>query len=206
MKTWALSKEHGMNDPRLAHLWEPHVQPLTALIESWRSRGLDVPNVDPNDGGVFAKALFLLESPGPRAVGTRFISRDNPDPSACNMGKVLDAAGFVRSDVLLWNVVPHSVSTVDRNKNASLSQIRLAARDTQDFLNLLPELRAVTFCGRLAQRAERHLSIKAQTFRTFHPGARAYNRLAFRDHMHETFKAVNSLISNCETTAFCHTR
>ena len=185
-----------MDDPRLDLLWEPHVQPLTALIETWRSRGLNVPDVDPNDGGVFAKALFLLESLGPRAVRSGFISRDNPDPSACNMGKALYAAGFVRSEVLLWNVVPYSVSTADRNKNATPLQIQLAARDTQDFLNLLPELRAVTFCGRLAQRAERHLSIKAQTFRTYHPGARAYNRLALRNHMHETFQAVNCLISN----------
>ena len=142
------------------------------------------------------KHSFSLKSPGPRAVGTRFISRDNPDPSACNMGKALDATGFVRSDVLLWNVVPYSISTVDRNKNATPSQIRLAAPDTQDFLNLLPELRAVTFCGRRAQLAEPYLSIKAQTFRTFHPGARAYNRLVCRDDMHGTFKAVNSLISN----------
>jgi hypothetical protein len=183
-------------DPRLARLSEAHVRPLMALIESWRLRGLDVPNVDPNDGGLFAKALFLLESPGPRAVGTRFISRDNPDPSARNFGKVLDAIGFLRADVLLWNVVPYSISTADRNQNATISQVRLAAKDTQGFLNLLPELRAVTFCGRRAQVAERYLSIKARTFRTFHPGAMAYNRPILREHIHATFKAVYDHISN----------
>src|SRR3982074_2124679 len=58
-----------------------------------------------------------------RAVVSGFVSRDNPDPSAKNMGKVLDAAGFARWDVFLWNVVPYCVSTETQNRNATAAHI-----------------------------------------------------------------------------------
>lgn len=55
-------------DPRDAHLNDENVPELMRLVRSLRARSLETPNVDPNDGGVNAPALFLLESPGPRAV------------------------------------------------------------------------------------------------------------------------------------------
>jgi hypothetical protein len=97
-------------DTREDRLNDPHVGPLMGLVRDLRSRGLDVPNVDPNDGGVNAKVLILLETPGPKAVASRFVSRDNPDPSARNLGRVLDDARLARADVVLWNVVPQCVS------------------------------------------------------------------------------------------------
>jgi len=127
------------------------------LIERWRSEGLEVPNVDPNDGGVNAMVLFLLETPGPRAVGTQFVSRDNPDPSARNMGRLLDQAGFARADVVLWNVVPQCISTADRNKRPTKKQIKEAASKTQDFINALPRLKVVIFCGVSAKTARAYL-------------------------------------------------
>jgi len=177
-------------------LSEPHVEPLMALIALWRARGLDVPNVDPNDGGVFAKVLFLLESPGPQVVRSGFISRENRDDSARNMSKALNEAGFTRAETLLWNVVPYCVSSSDRNRNASLAQIRMAAPDTNAFIDLLAELRAVVLCGRRAQYAESYLSIRVRTFRTYHPGARAYRRQEYRKHLHDTLAAVRAYISN----------
>jgi hypothetical protein len=48
-------------DLRLERLDEPHVRPLMALIERMRASGLKVPNADPNDGGVDARVLVLLE-------------------------------------------------------------------------------------------------------------------------------------------------
>jgi hypothetical protein len=69
-------------DARLQMLDQEHVAPLTKLIRGLCARGLRVPNVDPLDGGINARALFLLESPGPKAVRSGFISHDNPDPSA----------------------------------------------------------------------------------------------------------------------------
>ena len=55
-------------DERCSRLGQPHVEPLIRLVKGIRRRGVEVPNVDPNDGGVCAEALFLLETPGRKAV------------------------------------------------------------------------------------------------------------------------------------------
>lgn len=139
---------------------------------------------------------FFWSPPGPQVVRSGFISRENSDPSARNMTRALDEAGFTRAETLLWNVVPYCVSSPDRNRNASLAQIRTAAPDTNAFIDLLPELRAVVLCGRLAQYAERFLSIRVKAFRTYHPGTRAYRRQEYRKHLHDTLATVRAYISN----------
>lgn len=125
-------------DPRDAHLTDPHVRPLMKLVERMRAQGLSVPNLDPSDGGTRARALFLSETSGPRAVGTGYVSQDNPDPSARNKKAALNKAGFSRDHVLLWNVVPFCVSTIDRNANVTAGQIREAVPYTQALVDLLP--------------------------------------------------------------------
>jgi hypothetical protein len=55
-----------------------------------------IPYFDPLDGGVGASVLFLLEAPGPRAVASGFISRDNPDETAKNFHEFNAAAGLAR--------------------------------------------------------------------------------------------------------------
>lgn len=72
---------------------------------------------------------------------------------------------------------------------------RMAAPDTDAFINLLAELRAIVFCGRRAQYAERFLSIPVKTFRTSHPGAMAYNRPKYRKDLHDTLASVHAYIS-----------
>ena len=184
-------------DAREGRLAEPHVAPLTRLISEWRERDhLDVPNVDPNDDGVDARLLVLLELPGPRAVGTGFVSRDNPDPSARNIGRLLDDAGFTRGEVLLWNVVPYCVSTFDRNRNASPSQIIDAIPKTHAFIERVRDLRVIIFGGRRAQIARLHVPVGAGVtcIETFHPGARAYNRAELRAHMHAAFARARGCI------------
>jgi hypothetical protein len=85
------------------------------LIKGLRVRGLTVPNIDPNDGGLNARALFLLETPGPMGVKFGFVSRDNPSPASRNMVSAFESAGLLRNQTLLWNVVPYYISTVDKN-------------------------------------------------------------------------------------------
>lgn len=188
--------DFAMPDPRDDHLDDEHVRPLMDIIRGMRERGLSVPNVDPNDGGVHARALFLLETPGPRAVGTFYVSRSNPDPSARNMSRALDFAGFARSDVLLWNVVPHCVSTIGANRNVTMTQIRDAIPDTQSFIDVLQSLAVVVFCGRRAQRARNllHLKPNVEAMQTFHTGGQSYNRGQFRSHIHSTFAKARSMI------------
>jgi hypothetical protein len=160
------------------------------LVNRIRGYGLQVPNVDPNDGGVEAAVLVLLESPGPRAVASSFVSRDNPDPSARNMGTALGSAGFHRSETVLWNVVPQCVSTIEKNQNATAAQIRAAAPDTQAFIDKLEKLRVVILCGRKAQLAKPFLRLPLgmRLLETFHTGAMSYNHRAKRDHIRATFR------------------
>ena len=62
-------------------LEEPHIRPLAGFVEAIRKetgRGPNIPQFDPLDGGILASKLILLEAPGPQAVKTGFISRNNP--------------------------------------------------------------------------------------------------------------------------------
>ena len=74
---------------------DSHVRVLNELFAELCSRGLEVPKFDPKDGGVNAQALFLLETPGPKAI--EFVSCDNHDPTAGNMKYAWRYAGFSRS-------------------------------------------------------------------------------------------------------------
>ena len=184
-----------MSDPRLELLSEPHMAPLMALIASWRSAGYYVPNPDPNDGGINAEALFLLESPGPKAVGSGFVSCDNPDPSARNLKISFQRAGLNRSKVMVWNVVPYCVSSATKNKNASTADIENSAPLTQEFVRLLANLQVVVMCGGKAVEALKFLYFPCQVFATYHTGGMAYNHKAKRKNIEETFAEVRRLIS-----------
>ena len=183
-------------DPRVKILDQPNIAPLTKLIREMQGRTLRVPFADPNDGGIYAKTLFLMETPGPQAVQSGFVSCDNPDPAALNMKTSLDHAGFERNDYVLWNVVPQCISTKDQNRSASAGQIKAAAPDTQAFISRLERLMVIVFCGRQAQRAIRYLNIPngIEMLMTFHTGAKAYNHLHMRDHIHRTFRLARRLI------------
>ncbi|MEX0853124.1 MAG: hypothetical protein WD036_07570 [Bauldia sp.] len=92
---------------RKTELSAPHILPLAAFAKSLREQGYgDVPDFDPWDGGTGARALFLLEKPGPQADASGFISRNNDDKTAENTFNFMNAAGIPRDQTCLWNVVP----------------------------------------------------------------------------------------------------
>jgi len=198
-------------DPREARLNEPHVLPLMELVHELRKRLTDnakkngdldppkVPNVDPTDGGVKARALFFLATPGRRAVGSGFVSQDNPDDTARNMRKALAKAGFRRPDVVLWNVVPYCVSTEYQDRKVSDAQVRKSVNDSQAFVDELlkwQRLKVVVFCGLKARLAGSLLRVApAIPLSTFHTGAQSFNRERCRDDIEETFEKAFELIS-----------
>ena len=102
---------------RLSGLFAPHITGLTRFVEELRQmKGTDfhIPYFDPHDGGVQAKVLFLLEAPGPKAKGSGFVSRDNPDETAKNVRTMSREAGLNRTDFVIWNVCPWYVGTLVR--------------------------------------------------------------------------------------------
>src|SRR5688572_7487738 len=83
----------------------PHVAPLTNFARELRDSKVGaVPDFDPLDGGIQARALFLLEKPGPKAFESGFISRNNDDPTAENTFRFMQEAQISRQDVCIWNV------------------------------------------------------------------------------------------------------
>jgi len=164
---------------RVAMLNEPHIKPLVDYLAKLKAGHpeKDLPDFDPCDGGVFAKALFLLEAPGPKAVGSGFISRDNPDPTARNFCGLLQEAGISRSDTLLWNIVPWYVGDGSRIRAVNNTDIQQSLSYLKDLLFLLHDLKVVVLVGKKAQLA------KSQIFQltdlplveTHHPSARVFN-------------------------------
>lgn len=92
---------------RTSRLNEPHVAPLNAWVRDLSERlGPEaiVPFIDPGDGGVTARILWLLKAPGPKATtqrgGSGMISCNNNDQTAENTWRTREEAGVSRSLVV----------------------------------------------------------------------------------------------------------
>jgi uracil-DNA glycosylase len=146
---------------RLSQLKEPHISRLTDFVEEMRAQaGPDaaIPYFDPWDGGVEARVLFLFEAPGPKAVRSGFISRNNPDETAKNFFELTAAAGLHRKDTVLWNAVPWYIGTGTRIRAATPADLEAGLRPLPRLLGLLPNLRVVVLVGKKAERASREIT------------------------------------------------
>ena len=157
-------RDSAERERRLARLREPHIAPLTAYVtrlRALRGGGESVPWFDPAGGGVHARVLLLLESPGPMATsqalenkkrrGSGFISPDNDDESAKNAYEARDAGGLRPDELVCWNVVPWYLG--DGNVKAPrTAEIEEALPFLSELLELLPRLEVVVTMGRKAQR------------------------------------------------------
>ena len=165
---------------RLAMLNEPHIKPLTDYLVSVRARcghGDDIPNFDPCDGGIEARILFLLEAPGPRARNG-FVSRNNPDPTAKNLWRLMQDAGIPRQDILVWNICPWYVGKDGHIVPVKANDIREAMPYLSELLGLLPRLQKIVLVGRRAQSAEPYIRSMTSipTMGTYHMSALVFNR------------------------------
>jgi uracil-DNA glycosylase len=135
---------------------EPHVLPLNDLAGRIAERtGRDVPQADPDSGGIHSRILFLHESPGPKSPdehGSGLISLDNNDPSAERFWRLSRDAGRRRDIFINWNAVPWYVSATSKNTNSTDADGQAALPYLHEFVTLLPELRVVVAMGAFAQR------------------------------------------------------
>ena len=130
-----------------------HIQPLVAFVARLRaSAPAGVPDFDPMDGGVNAECLFLLEAPGSKAIGSGFVSRNNPDETARNFFEVNVEAGLHRSRTVMWNAIPWYIGDERRIRAATGRDLEVARQHLEELLALLPRLRIVVLVGRKAQR------------------------------------------------------
>ncbi|MEV4757728.1 uracil-DNA glycosylase [Micromonospora sp. NPDC049559] len=139
---------------KLARLDEPHVAPITRLVEQIRVLvGTDVPYVDPTLGGVDAEVLFLFESPARTAVRSALLSPDDDDPAAANVWEFYRASGLDRRRCVHWNAVPWPLGADRKSRHAERNDIEQALPWLSRFVDLLPRLRLVVALGDAARQA-----------------------------------------------------
>lgn len=164
---------------RLKEMHAPHVAPLTAFVEELRAEAgpqAAVPYFDPWDGGVEATILFLLEAPGPRAVRSGFVSRNNPDETAKNFFELNAEAGIDRRRTVIWNAVPWYIGDGRRIRAATQKDLADGLGPLPRLLALLPKLRTIVLVGRKAEKAAGQLDrTKYAVLACPHPSPRFVN-------------------------------
>lgn len=158
---------------RAALLADPRFAPLEGFARDLAARFGPTPHVDPLDGGVAARLLLLLETPGPGAEPLRFVSRDNPTGTARNLRRFLAEAGLGRRDAVIWNAVPWTIHAAGaRNRAPTRAEAAAGLAELPGFLDLLPDLRVAVLAGRVAAGAEPVVRLRkpaAAVFRVPHP-------------------------------------
>ncbi len=195
---------YALNSPderarRAAMSNQPHIAPLANYLVGIKAAHSDkeLPGFDPCDGGIGAKALFLLEAPGPKAVGSAFISRNNPDPTARNLCELLLGDGIARADTLIWNIVPWYVGDGTRIRAVNADDIAEAMPHLKDLIGLLPDLKVIVLVGKKAQSAKEQIAqlTSVPTIETWHPSARVFNMWPDkREEMKHQLKEVAALM------------
>ncbi len=147
---------------------------LVHKIRGDRNLDREVPGFDPSNGNERAKFLFLLEAPGPKAVKTGIISFDNPDQTARNLRDQLAAAGIVRTEIALWNVVPWFLGDGQRIRPARDGDFQDALPYLLPVVRVMVHLQCIVLVGGAARRAHFTLSstTTARILACHHPSAR----------------------------------
>lgn len=162
-------------EERLNMLNNDNVKDLTMYVEKLRKRyclNKQIPFFDPMDGGVFAKCLFVLEAPGPNAVKSGFISRNNPDETAKNMFDLLQELKIPRSETILWNIVPWYIGRGEKIRPANNNDIEEGYKCLEELIVLIKRIKLIVLVGLKAQRIEKLLINnyrKLKIIKCYHP-------------------------------------
>ncbi len=134
---------------KFERLHEPHIAPVTQFVDDIREQmELDVPYVDPDSGGVGARVVFLLRSPGKATSGqTGLLSVDNTGPTAANLWQAHAESGLPREWALHWNAVPWYSEEKQAGSDDDVNHF------LQQLLELLPEIRVLVAVGKDASAA-----------------------------------------------------
>lgn len=149
---------------------DPHVAPLNSLANRIAdAEGLPhgyVPYVDPDQGGIDARVLVLLDNPSTKAeagTGSGLLSLDNNDRTARNCREAYSRVGISSSDVVHWNVVPFPVSGV-KNGGSTPAERARGTQWTTEFVGLCPNLEIVLLLGVAARDGWNRAGIKRDLY------------------------------------------
>ncbi|MFB8003467.1 uracil-DNA glycosylase [Nocardia sp. NPDC056000] len=146
-----------VRNERMSRIRQPHVAPINALAdEIARARALEpgtVPYVDPDQGGIHARALVLLDNPSTMAeagTGSGLLSLDNNDATARNCREAYDRHGVSWKNVVHWNVCPFPTSNT-KNGGSHVWELKAGVVWTRRLVDLLPDLTIVLPLGKNAR-------------------------------------------------------
>lgn len=176
-----------MSDPAFradqhARLREPHIEPITALVDDFsRSGNGFIPYSAPMFGGVRAEVLCVLRDPGPKTrdqSGSGMLCVENDDPTAEMFALCLDAVGLAVDRIITWNAYPWYI-----NSEPSAVQLEQGLVPLKRLIDLLPDLKVVVLMGLAAENSWRrfskrygNFSRKYATIATRHPSGRGITR------------------------------
>ncbi len=163
-------------------LYDDYLLPLTRFAALVRadSGQRNLPDFDPLDGGIFAECLFVLEAPGPQALKTGFVSRNNPSQTSSNLWRLTRAASIERKLTAVWNMVPWFIGKPNGLlRSATAADVISGLHYLRQLIALLPRLRVVALVGRAAGRSRvslQHEFPRLQFFELPHPSPQWVNR------------------------------
>lgn len=192
---------YSLTDPgeqrrRLTMLNLPHLVPLTRYlgeIKKEESTERIIPNFDLCDGGIYAKGLFLLDSPDNAAIASGFVSRNNMDYASRNLCVLMGRAGIDRCNTLIWNLTPWKLADNEEpiTDKAFLFLERLIV--------LLSQLRVVILLGDQVRSTGLRLKriTKARIIPTRYPFISTFNmREDAKEDILRTFVRVAEILDN----------
>ncbi len=173
---------------RQALLDSARMRELAEFVESVRRETgeVRVPHFDPLDGGIEAECLFLLEAPGPKAVDSGFVSRNNPDETANNWFDLNVDARIDRRRTIIWNIVPWYLGENGRIRPATITDIQCGLPYLRRLLTMLKSLRVVVLVGKKAGKARHSIQAWANNIEICdlkHPSPMFVNRRPGNRHL-----------------------
>ncbi len=130
-------------------LYSNHIASLTRMVQNYHEKGVNMPWIDPADGGVQARMLILLQSPARSELTPRFVSLDNPCPSQQNLHRFLKQAGIKRKDIILWNTMPW-LTPLGEKISPTRNNVRKGVEIIKSLMPLLEDLTVVVLAGSVA--------------------------------------------------------
>lgn len=161
----------------------PRIAPITDLVDTIRQqRPCDVPYVAPMYGGVEARLLTVLASPGrqtrPAPGGTGFLCIENPDRAAATVKRLMSEADIDPLEMMPWNACPWFTD----GPSPSPAELEAGVVPWVQLIRLLRDLRVLMLMGGDAQNGWRRVRSRypdllpgddVKIIRTYSPGAQA---------------------------------
>lgn len=189
-------------DERKRLLNELYMKPLTEFVADLRiekGKLFQIPDFDPCDGGINAKVLIIAEAPGPKAIESGFVSRNNNDQTAENTNRILLKSGLKREDTIIWNIVPWYLGSGGKIRQPKPDEVEAGFRYLSKLMDLLENLQAIVLVGEKAKQAENRLrgDRKIRIFTTAHPSPQNLNtRPDAEKKIIQVFSEINDFLNS----------